>query len=226
MLGLTFTVIIMFSIPYLLGSIPFGLLLTKIFTDQNIQNIGSGNIGATNVLRTGSKKLAALTLLLDAGKGAVLIILINNFTNTKPINNSYFGQSLPLLSEDKLLLILLSIGLISIIGHCFPIWLKFKGGKGVATAVGVLLAAVPYAGLAAIITWIALTVTLRISSLSALISAAIAPIVAFFIYGQTPAIICALIALLIWVRHKENIKRILNGTEPKIGGKKNAVQTK
>ncbi len=200
---------------YFIGSIPFGLLLTKISGFGDIRKIGSGNIGATNVLRTGNKKLAALTLLLDAGKGAILIIILNYFF---PYNPNFSSASKSLFTAIYLL-----VGLFIIIGHCFPIWLKFKGGKGVATSIGVLLAATPYAGIIACITWILLAAIFKISSLAALIAALVAPLATFFLYGQEPAIIATLITLLIWLRHKDNIKRILNGTEPKIGGKKDAV---
>jgi len=192
---------------YLIGSIPFGLILTKLFTKQDIREIGSGNIGATNVLRTGNKKLAIATLLLDAGKGAVLILpLIGNHDPAVP---DFFWN-----------MVGLSIGLGVVLGHCFPIWLKFKGGKGVATSLGVLLAAVPYAGLAAVIAWIIAAFAFRLSSLAALIAALVAPIVTFFIYGQEPAAIASLITLLIWARHKENMERIIAGTEPRIGKNK------
>lgn len=198
---------------YLFGSIPFGLILTKIFTKTDVRNIGSGNIGATNVLRTGNKKLAALTLLFDVLKGAAACqiyyfagLLIQDATDTE----------IPFKINEAL-----ALGLFAIIGHCFPIWLKFKGGKGVATALGVFLTAVPYAGLAACAAWIITAKITKISSLSALIAVGIAPIVTLFMYGAAPAGICALITLLIWIRHKDNIKRLLKGEEPKIGaGKK------
>ncbi len=201
--------LLLIIISYLIGSIPFGLIITKLFTKQDIRKIGSGNIGATNVLRTGSKKLAIATLLLDAGKGGILIFIISN-----------------ILPHNSIIPILLYIGFFTILGHCFPVWLKFKGGKGVATSLGVLLVAVPYAGLAALITWIISALMFRISSLAALIASFIAPIATFLIYGQEPALIVALITLLIWVRHKDNIKRIISGTEPKIGKKKDVIQSK
>ena len=187
---------------YIIGSIPFGLILTKTFIKTDLRTIGSGNIGATNVLRTGNKKLALATLLLDSSKGALLIILAHLYT-------LQFGSIAVML-----------VGLGAVLGHCFPIWLKFKGGKGVATALGVLLAAVPYAGLAACATWLITAKITKISSLSALIAVLIAPIVTFFVYGVSPAGICAMITLLVWIRHKDNIKRLLKGEEPKIGSKK------
>ena len=204
------SMIMLSIIAYLVGSIPFGLLLTKMAGHGDVREIGSGNIGATNVLRTGSKKLAALTLLLDAGKAALASQL-------------YYWLLLSLASSDDIIIFhidkAITLGLFAIIGHCFPVWLKFKGGKGVATALGVLLAAVPYAGLIAAIAWIISAFAFRISSLAALIASTVAPIATFFIYGQDPAIICAIITLLVWIRHKDNIKRIIAGTEPKIGGK-------
>ncbi len=197
---------------YLIGSIPFGLILTKLFTKQDIREIGSGNIGATNVLRTGNKKLAIATLVLDILKGAIPIYILVTFTLEA---NS--GGPLP---DNYPLIIGLFSGLLIIMGHCFPIWLKFKGGKGVATSLGVLLAAVPYAGLAALVAWIISALIFRISSLAALIAALVAPIAAFFIYGLEIAAWTALITLLIFIRHEDNIKRIIAGTEPKIGNKK------
>ena len=197
---------------YSIGSISFGFILSKLFGYGDIRKIGSGNIGATNVLRTGNKKLAALTLLLDAFKGAALILLIFGAT-AQPIQNELFDQYY----------FCMMIGLGAVIGHCFPIWLKFKGGKGVATALGVLLAAVPYAGLAACLTWLITAKITKISSLSALVAMAIAPIITLIFYGTHAAIICTLITALIFYRHKENIKRLRNGTEPKIGEKKDAA---
>lgn len=203
--------IVLCLLAYLLGSIPFGLLLTKMFTKTDIRNIGSGNIGATNVLRTGSKKLAALTLFFDAGKAVFStqlhywVALSLASAGDVIVYNPYWG---------------LKLALFAILGHCFPVWLKFKGGKGVATALGALLAAVPYAGLAACAAWLITARLSKISSLSALVAVAIAPIVTLLIYGTAPAAICVLITLLVWVRHKDNIKRLMKGTEPKIGDKK------
>lgn len=188
-----------FLAAYIIGSIPFGFMLTKLFSKQDIREIGSGNIGATNVLRTGNKLLALLTLLFDASKGALAIFFL-------PLVLPYGATPI-------------AIGLLAIIGHCFPIWLKFKGGKGVATTLGVLLAAVPFAGLAACGVWLAAAFAFKISSLAALIAIGSAPIVVFFIYGGAPAVVCALIAALVFWRHKENIQRLLKGTEPKIGAK-------
>lgn len=231
--------LLLFLPPYLFGSIPFGLLLAKLFLKQDIRKSGSGNIGTTNVLRAGGKKLALLTLLLDSGKGAVAIFVFYVFFDwpTYPapgyglFEHLFWGgrycdhanilcepENVPM-GDDVAVFAL--IGLYAVLGHCFPVWLKFKGGKGVATALGVLLAAVPYAGLAACAAWLLTAFAFRISSLAALIALGVAPIVTLFIYGTAPAVICALITLLVWIRHKDNIKRLLKGEEPKIGaGKK------
>jgi glycerol-3-phosphate acyltransferase PlsY len=201
--------LILFSAPYLIGSIPFGLILTKLAGYGDIRSIGSGNIGATNVLRTGNKKLAALTLLLDGIKGAVGAAVWFGLPNDLPRFDTYFENSL-----------ILICGLFTILGHCFPIWLKFKGGKGVSTALGVLLAAAPFAGVAAAVVWIGTLFFTRISSASALAATFTAPIVTLIIYGPMPAAIVLLIALLIAYRHKDNIQRLLKGEEPKVGRKK------
>ena len=193
-------------IAYLFGTIPFGLILTKIFLKIDIRSTGSGNIGATNVLRTGNKFLALVTLLSDGLKGVTAIFILF------AIQPDIFSWSYSFTASF--------IGLFAILGHCFPVWLKFKGGKGVATTLGVLLAAVPYAGLAACATWLLTAFIFKYSSLAALIAVAVAPVVTIFIYGPYSAFICLLIALLVWWRHKENIKRLINGTEPKIGEKK------
>jgi len=183
---------------YLLGSIPFGLVLTRIAGIGDIRAIGSGNIGATNVLRTGKKGLAAATLLLDGGKGAAAALLAGG-----------------LLSPDAGLL----AGLAAVIGHNFPIWLKFKGGKGVATSLGVLLATAWPVGIAACATWLLVALVTRYSSLSALLGLILAP--AFALLWATPNVMAmaALLALLSILRHRANIARLLKGTEPKIGKK-------
>ncbi len=200
--------LVLLLVPYLIGSIPFGLVLTKIFLRSDIREIGSGNIGATNVLRTGNKVLAFLTLVLDAAKGAFAIWLCSL--------GSLGGSS-----ESDIALKLV-FGFLAILGHCFPVWLKFKGGKGVSTALGVLLLAVPYAGLAAAAVWIGTLFLTRISSASALAATFTAPVVTLIIYGPMPAAIVLLIALLIAYRHKDNIQRLLKGEEPKVGKKKDA----
>lgn len=199
-----------FSFAYLIGSIPSGLILTKIFGYGDIRNIGSGNIGATNVLRTGNKFLALTTLFLDAAKGAIAIFLLLYLdTNT---------SDRPIYSHSGILL----IGFSAVLGHCFPVWLKFKGGKGVATTLGTLLAAVPITGIIACLTWLAFAALFRISSLSAIIALAVAPAGTLIIYGPAPAAINVAISALVIYRHHENIKRLLKGEEPKIGKKKAA----
>ena len=182
-----------FGLGYLVGSIPFGLVLTKLAGYGDIRTIGSGNIGATNVLRTGDKKLAALTLLLDSGKGALVVLACASLT------------SFPLLA-----------GVGAILGHCFPVWLSFRGGKGVSTALGVLLISVPLAGLGAALAWITGLYTTRISSASALLACAAAPLCALAFYGVGPAALVLCIALLVTARHKDNIHRLLAGTEPRV----------
>lgn len=187
---------------YLLGSIPFGMVLTRIAGYGDIRSIGSGNIGATNVLRTGSKKLAILTLLLDGAKGATAIFLIS------------------LLFPAPYFLLYIT-GFCALLGHMFPLWLKFKGGKGVATALGVLLVLSWPVGLAALATWLATAAFSRISSLAALVAVSLSPTFAFFLGNdQNLPLFCALTAMLIIVKHRSNIARLRRGEEPKIGQKK------
>ncbi len=204
---------IFFLLAYIIGSIPFGFLLAKIFGYGDIRKIGSGNIGATNVLRTGNKLLALLTLILDGSKGiaAITILFI--------IPDFFIEPTTELLTYLRNLALLVGLG--SILGHCFPIWLKFKGGKGVATALGVFLTTVPYAGIAACLVWLITAKITKISSLSALVALAVSAIITFVFYGTYAAVICVLISALVFYRHKDNIKRIRSGTEPKIGQKKN-----
>lgn len=188
-------------ISYLLGAIPFGLVLARLGGYGDIRKIGSGNIGATNVLRTGNKLLALLTLIGDSGKGAAAVLITGLFV-ADPI-------------------IILAAGLAAIVGHMFPVWLGFKGGKGVATTLGTMLAVSPFLGLAMIGIWLLIAFTLRISSLSALTAFALAPVLAYIWQGnEALAIFAAIIAALVFWRHSENIKRLLKGKEPKIGKKK------
>jgi glycerol-3-phosphate acyltransferase PlsY len=184
---------------YLLGSIPFGLVLTRLAGLGDIRSIGSGNIGATNVLRTGNKPLAAATLILDSGKGAAAALIIG----------AVFRPHTDVVA-----------GLLAVIGHNFPVWLKFKGGKGVATSLGVLLAVAWPVGVAACLTWLIVAAISRYSSLSALLALAFAPFYAL-IWADYPVVIAAFIlAVLGIVRHRANIQRLVAGTEPKIGRKK------
>jgi glycerol-3-phosphate acyltransferase PlsY len=187
---------------YLLGSIPFGLLLTRMAGLGDIRNVGSGNIGATNVLRTGRKDIAAATLLLDGGKAAAAVLIARYF----------FGPEAGLLAGGA-----------AFFGHCFPVWLKFKGGKGVATFFGALLAALPMIGVAAILIWLSVAFVFRFSSLAALSAAAAAPALAYLLHAGPWAIgFCAVLAGLIFWRHQANLKRLLSGEEPRIGTKKPA----
>ena len=180
---------------YLIGSIPFGIIIAKIMGLGNLRNIGSGNIGATNVLRTGNKLAAILTLIFDLSKGAVVVILAR------------------LLFDDSAAQI---SGLGSFLGHCFPVWLGFKGGKGVATFIGITLALYWPAGILTCLTWISIAYISRISSLSALLSS-ISSIVWIWICGMPNAtFIMIILTIFIWLRHKENIKRIIKNTEPRI----------
>ncbi len=196
---------------YLIGSIPFGLILTKLAGLGDIRTIGSGNIGATNVLRTGHKGLALLTLLFDASKGGVFVLIWNILHPYDPTFTSFP----PYIFTAQAL----SIGFLIVLGHCFPVWLKFKGGKGVSTSLGVLLAATPLTGGIALFAWIMTFAVTRISSLSALTAALIAPFVTLLFYGAYPAAIVALMTLLIFGRHLDNIKRLLKGEEKRMGKK-------
>jgi acyl phosphate:glycerol-3-phosphate acyltransferase len=181
---------------YLLGSIPFGLLLTRAAGLGDIRAIGSGNIGATNVLRTGRKSLAAATLLLDALKGAIAVLLFG-----------YLGPRE----------VALWAGFGAVLGHLFPVWLGFKGGKGVATGYGVLIAAAWPVGLAAGAVWLIVARLSRFSSLASLVSFAAAPVLAFFLADRGLVYLSLTIAVLVLARHHANIRRLLIGTEPRIG---------
>jgi glycerol-3-phosphate acyltransferase PlsY len=195
---------------YLLGSIPFGLIATRLGGAGDIRKVGSGNIGATNVLRTGRKDLAAITLIGDGGKGAVAALLARFLIHGLDPH------------ADTLVAAALAGGA-AFIGHVFPVWLRFRGGKGVATFFGVLLAVAWPVGVLAGATWIAMVVLLRISSLGALTAAALAPLYALALEAGEPVVILAVfMAVLIYLRHHENIGRLLKGQEPKVGAKKAA----
>jgi acyl phosphate:glycerol-3-phosphate acyltransferase len=190
---------IVFLLPgYLLGSIPFGLLLTRAAGLGDIRRVGSGNIGATNVLRTGNKALAAATLLLDAVKGAAAILIAN-----------WWGGHAAILWA----------GAGAVLGHAFPVWLGFKGGKAVATSYGVLIAAAWPVGLCAGAVWLVVAALARMSSLAALASFALAPIIAAILADTTIVKLALLIAVLVFARHHTNIRRLIAGTEPRIGQK-------
>ncbi len=184
---------------YLLGSIPFGLLLTRLAGLGDIRGIGSGNIGATNVLRTGRKGLAAATLVLDGLKGAAAVLIARALTT----------QDIAMLA-----------GLAAVLGHLFPVWLGFKGGKGVATGLGVLIAAAWPIGVAACAVWLLVAATARLSSLASLAAFASAPCAALILEEFGVVKLAFTIAVLVFVRHQANIRRLLAGTEPRIGRSK------
>ncbi|QXI64859.1 putative glycerol-3-phosphate acyltransferase [Paracoccus marcusii] len=183
---------------YLLGSVPFGLVITRALGLGDLRQIGSGNIGATNVLRTGNKGAALATLLLDSGKGAIAVLLARHFG----------GEAAAILAGGT-----------AFLGHCFPIWLRFKGGKGVATFLGTVIALNWPLGLIACATWALTAAITRISSLSALLAAALAPVFAWGLGRTDIATVAAFMAVLIFIRHHANISRLLDGTEPRIGRK-------
>ena len=195
-----------FLFGYFLGSIPFGLILTKISGVGDIRKIGSGNIGATNVLRTGNKKLALFTLLLDGGKGAIAIYLIT-IISTKIFNNNF----------DIVEFYQCTIAISAVIGHCFPIWLRFKGGKGVATGFGVILSLNLNIGILALLIWVLIAKVFKISSMSALIAYFLIPILMFYFETELIYFLSSfIISLVCFVQHRENIKRLINRSEPKI----------
>jgi len=187
-----------FVIGYLLGSIPFGLLFAYAFGEGDVRKIGSGSIGATNVLRTGSYTAAALTLLFDALKGAAAVAFARQF-----------------LGPDAALF----AGLAAFLGHLYPVWLKFKGGKGVAVSLGILSSLYWPVALLALATWGAVVAYFRISSLSALVAAVLTPLY-FLAFGKShEAFLAVIIALLVFFAHRQNIRRLLRGEEPRIGAK-------
>ena len=185
---------------YLLGSIPFGLVLTRLAGHGDVRAIGSGNIGATNVLRTGNKALAALTLILDAAKGGFAIWLARHF------------------APDAALI----AGFAAVLGHNFPVWLGFKGGKGVATTLGALAVAAWPVGVFAAATWLVVALIFRYSSLAAIVGLAAAPFYAYWLGDMAVTIFAAALAVLAIIRHHANIDRLFKGTEPRIGSRKKA----
>ncbi|MCC2603587.1 glycerol-3-phosphate 1-O-acyltransferase PlsY [Sphingopyxis yananensis] len=195
-------ILILFVAGYLLGSIPFGVVLTRLFGAGDLRQIGSGNIGATNVLRTGRKGLAAATLVLDGLKGAVAVVLAPHFV--------------PELGDHAAMI----AGAAAMIGHCYPIWLKFKGGKGVATLLGVSAALAWPIGLVFALVWVATVVMFRISSLGGMLGAVSAPIAALVMGNMVFAAGLAGLALIVLRRHSENIARLRAGTEPRVGASK------
>jgi acyl phosphate:glycerol-3-phosphate acyltransferase len=183
---------------YLCGSIPFGILLTRLAGAPDLRSVGSGNIGATNVLRTGRKGLAAATLLGDMLKGTVAVLIVAHVFGRDAAIVAAFGAFL---------------------GHLFPVWLKFKGGKGVATYIGLLLGLKCWLALAAFcVIWIAIAAATRYSSLAALVASAATPAVLWWNHNMREAELFLLLTVLLWITHRANIARLVNGTESKIGG--------
>ncbi|AIT78606.1 glycerol-3-phosphate 1-O-acyltransferase PlsY [Novosphingobium pentaromativorans] len=186
------------ALGYALGSVPFGLIITRIAGAGDLRSIGSGNIGATNVLRTGRKGLAAATLLLDLLKGLAAVL----------IAAALWPASVWLAALGAFL------------GHCFPVWLKFRGGKGVATTAGIAFGLAWPVGLAYALTWIGLLLTVKISSVAGMTAAVVAPLVALALGHQDAALVLAVIAAIVLFQHRENIARLRAGTEPRVGGSK------
>ena len=182
-------------IGYLLGSIPFGLLLTRAFGAGDLRSIGSGNIGATNVLRTGRKGLAAATLILDAAKGAVAVFAA-----------SWIGPDYALMG-----------GLAAFVGHCYPVWLGFRGGKGVATMLGIALAVAWPVGLVFALVWLGALALFRYSSVGGILAAVSAPVTAIVLGEIGPAVLFTALALLVLWKHRGNLQRLFAGTEPRVG---------
>jgi glycerol-3-phosphate acyltransferase PlsY len=183
------------AIGYLFGSIPFGLVLTRLAGRGDVRDIGSGNIGATNVLRTGSKPLAAMTLILDCLKATAAIIIAKRFLG---------DESAPFAAAGAL------------VGHLYPVWLKFRGGKGAATLFGILIALMPIAAAAYAAIWIIMLLTFRISSIAGMSAALSAPLVAFVLHSTLFPMLLGFAVLVLW-KHRENILRLARGTEPRIG---------
>jgi glycerol-3-phosphate acyltransferase PlsY len=198
---MTASIILAFALGYLLGSIPFGLVFTRLAGTQDIRAIGSGSIGATNVLRTGRYGLAAATLLADVLKGLVAVLLAA----------WWFGPNAGLVA-----------GLAAFLGHLFPVWLKFKGGKGIATGLGVLLAVSWKAALAAALVWLVVAAACRYSSVASLVASVVAPIVLWFLGTPAEALTFAILCVLTFIMHRANIARLMSGTEGKIGEKASA----
>jgi acyl phosphate:glycerol-3-phosphate acyltransferase len=193
---------------YLCGSIPFGLILTRLAGTTDIRAIGSGNIGATNVLRTGRKGLAAATLIGDALKGTLAVLLIYYYYGSE---YRYFANELALPAAAG-----------AFLGHLFPIWLRFKGGKGVATYIGLLLALAWPIAIAFAVIWIAVAALTRYSSLAALVASAATPVALWALGDRAEAVLFALLTALLWIMHRANIARLVKGTEHKIGASSGA----
>ncbi|HEX3809654.1 MAG TPA: glycerol-3-phosphate 1-O-acyltransferase PlsY [Rhizomicrobium sp.] len=183
---------------YLIGSIPFGLIFTRLAGAGDVRKVGSGNIGATNVLRTGSRWAALATLIGDAGKGALAVLIARHFG----------GDPLAVIAA-----------LAAFIGHIFPVWLGFRGGKGVATSLGIVLGLFWLGALIVLAIWVGVFAVTRLSSLSALIAAALSPVIMLLFHQPLFAVLTLLLALIILFTHRENIERLMQGTESRIGAK-------
>src|SRR6266404_2942483 len=192
---------IAFAFGYLVGTIPFGLIITRLAGTQDIREIGSRNIGATNVLRTGRKDLAAATLVCDALKGTAAVLAAFRFAGSDAAIAAALGAFL---------------------GHLFPVWLKFKGGKGVATFIGLLLALAWPAAIAFCLVWLAVAALSRYSSLAALVASAATPFALWFMGDRPETVLFALLTVLLWIMHRANIARLVNGSEGKIGASSGA----
>ena len=190
--------VLAFLFGYLCGSIPFGLIVTRLAGTQDLRAIGSGNIGATNVLRTGNKGLAAATLLGDMLKGTVAVIVAGQFGGPNAA---------------------IAAGIGAFLGHLFPVWLKFKGGKGVATYIGILLGLFWPAAVAFCAIWIAVALIFRYSSLAALVASALVPPLLLWSHHTALAAVFAVLSVLLWIMHRANIRRLMSGTEGRIGKK-------
>jgi glycerol-3-phosphate acyltransferase PlsY len=190
------TAALAFMLGYLLGSIPFGLILTRLTGGPDVRSIGSGNIGATNVLRTGNKSLAALTLLCDILKGTAAVLIAAHFTDRDAA---------------------LAAGLGAFLGHLFPLWLKFKGGKGVATYIGLLLGLYWQGALIFCALWLIVAIVTRYSSLAALVASALTPVAMWLLGVRETALLFLLATTLLWIMHRANIARLIDGRERKIG---------
>jgi len=214
------TYVIVAVIAYLLGSIPFGYILVRIFRKQDVRTLGSGNIGATNVARSGAKGLGIATLILDAAKGFIAVFLAQDLAlrgwNYGVQREPYYGLSIDMLGAVA--------AMFAVLGHMYPIWLKFKGGKGVATGVGVFLALAPKAVGLVLIIFIAIVWLSRYVSLGSIVATAAFPVLAWLLYREKEApvvfIAAAIAALMIIAKHHQNIRRLLAGTEHRLGEKK------
>ncbi len=214
------SILIIVLVSYLLGSIPFGYLLVRIFRGQDVRQTGSGNIGATNVARTGSKGLAIATLLLDALKGFIAVAHVFFWAHHHPTQVPDWGP-------HTVYAVAAVAGVCAILGHMFPVWLRFKGGKGVATAVGAYLGIAPWAVLVSLAVFLVVVALTRYVSLGSMLGAAVFPAAAWWIEPDTRSptvmLLIAASSLLIIVRHKDNIRRMLAGNENRFGGKKSGA---